>query len=105
MIFVDFKIELTWGCGQYVTGSTINCENLKQDKPGDEGFYARCILLQKTSEHEIYLYDLLNLVLFILNFVFQVSYVFAVVIHTFGNYCVKQTSVRIGHSLVSEAEG
>ncbi|KAG0617799.1 hypothetical protein M758_4G015600 [Ceratodon purpureus] len=39
----------------YVVGSTIDCDKLEQDKPGDEGFYARCILLQKTSEHEVFL--------------------------------------------------
>ena len=43
-----------------MVGSTINCQKLEQDKPGEEEFYARCLLLQKTSEHEIYLYDLLH---------------------------------------------
>ena len=47
-------------------GSTINCEKLEQDKPGDEGFFARCFLLQKTSEHEIYVYAPLHPVLLIL---------------------------------------
>lgn len=39
----------------YVAGSTISCDKLESDNPGDEGFYARCLLLQRTSEHEVYL--------------------------------------------------
>nr|XP_024370051.1 uncharacterized protein LOC112279643 isoform X2 [Physcomitrium patens] len=40
----------------YVVESTIICARLLNDKPGqDEGFLARCLLLQKTTEHEVYL--------------------------------------------------
>lgn len=39
----------------------MSCEKLEADKPGEEGFYARCLLLQKTSEHEVYVYDSLHL--------------------------------------------
>ncbi|XP_024392742.1 uncharacterized protein [Physcomitrium patens] len=39
----------------YVSESTISSDRLRRGKPGQEGFHARCLLLQKTAEHEIFL--------------------------------------------------
>lgn len=37
-------------------GSTIDVQKLESATPGHEGFYARCLILQKTAEHETYRY-------------------------------------------------
>lgn len=42
---------------QYVTGSTITVQNLENGKPGAEGFFATCQLLQKTTDHEVFRYN------------------------------------------------
>ena len=41
---------------QYVTGSTITLQNLENAKPGAEGFFATCQLLQRTTDHEVFRY-------------------------------------------------
>ena len=43
-------------CGQYVAESRVNREMALANKPGQEDFVARCIILKKTTYFEVFRY-------------------------------------------------